>query len=110
MTKLAPAPLVGAVGVPLITPAELSVSPAGRAPDFRLHVSVPIAPVAVRVCEYGTLTVPSGKVVGEMVKAGTIVMLRARDAVAGTGDESVSVTTKFELPVCVGVPEMVPEA
>jgi hypothetical protein len=37
------------VGVPLRTPVELRVNPAGR--TFALHVNVPIPPVAVRVCE-----------------------------------------------------------
>ncbi len=43
--------------------------------------------------------------------AETILMLRARNAVLGVGDEeSVSVTTKLKTPDCVGVPEIVPEA
>jgi hypothetical protein len=40
-----------AVGVPLMTPAELRVSPAGRAPDETDHVGVPVPPVEARVVE-----------------------------------------------------------
>ena len=40
-----------AVGVPLITPAELRLSPAGRAPDETDQVGVPVPPVDARVVE-----------------------------------------------------------
>ena len=102
-------PLVGVVGVPLITPAALRLSPAGNMPDFTLHVRVPFAPVAVSVCEYGELTTPSFKPIVLIARGETMLMLSARNAVLGVGDESVSVTTKLNVPTCVGVPEIVPE-
>ena len=39
-----------AVGVPVIVPSALSVSPAGREPDVRVHVRE-LAPAALRVWE-----------------------------------------------------------
>jgi hypothetical protein len=46
------------VGVPLIVPDALSVSPAGSDPDVTLQVFPPEPPVAPRVCEYEAPTVP----------------------------------------------------
>ena len=43
------------VGVPLIVPSELRVSPAGRLPEARVQVYGFTPPVAVSVAEYGTL-------------------------------------------------------
>jgi len=49
------------VGAPLITPAEESPSPGGKAPKARdQEYGVP-PPVAVRVAEYGAAKVPAGK-------------------------------------------------
>ena len=39
------------VGVPLRTPAELKVTPAGNAPEVNDHVYGLVPPVAVKVCE-----------------------------------------------------------
>ena len=38
-----------AVGVPLIAPAELSVSPVGRVPGGTVHVTLPVPPLEARV-------------------------------------------------------------
>ena len=55
------------VGVPLMTPPELRFRPVGRAgePLAKLHVFVPVPPVANKVVLYGTVTVPLGN--GELV-------------------------------------------
>src|SRR5581483_8687820 len=47
------------VGVPLITPAGDSVSPAGRAPPLTDHVYGAVPEIAARVAEYRTPTAPA---------------------------------------------------
>ena len=48
----------GVVGVPEITPAWLRLSPAGSVPEARVHVRVPLPPVATSVTLYAVPTVP----------------------------------------------------
>jgi hypothetical protein len=50
MVTLTPAPLV-AVGVPLMTPALLSVSPAGSVPLVKAYEYGPVPPLALIDCE-----------------------------------------------------------
>jgi hypothetical protein len=47
-----------AVGVPVITPPELRLNPAGSAPDTLDHVYGPIPPLAVSFAENGLVTLP----------------------------------------------------
>jgi hypothetical protein len=58
-----------AVGVPVIAPELNRFSPEGRAPEIRVQ-TYPLPPVAASVCEYGTLTVPEGKVAGVVIVTG----------------------------------------
>ena len=56
------------VGVPLITPLdEFSVNPAGNDPDFTDHVYGGLPPLAARVSEYATPTVPEGSGVAVVI-------------------------------------------
>jgi hypothetical protein len=48
------------VGVPLISPDGSSERPFGSCPAIKDHFSGTIPPVAVRFCEYGRPTWPSG--------------------------------------------------
>ena len=41
------------VGVPLSTPEEVKVRPAGKVPLVNVQVYAGVPPVALKVCEYG---------------------------------------------------------
>ncbi len=79
--KLTCALFAAAVGVPVICPPEVNVNPAGRlVGNGRVHVNGVGPPVAVRVWEYATPTVPPGS--GEGVETARFPMLTV--AVAST--------------------------
>lgn len=59
-----------AVGVPLRTPADDSVTPAGSEPATTAKVYGAIPPLAVTVCEYALPTPPTGRLAGAMTMAG----------------------------------------
>jgi hypothetical protein len=70
-----------AVGVPLIVPPALRLSPAGNAPPLTLHTYPPVPPVAASVCEYAVPTAPPGRdAVVTVSGAGFTAMLNAFDA------------------------------
>jgi hypothetical protein len=106
--------VAAAVGAPEITPAELSVNPAGRAPTVTAHVWGVVPPAATRVTgPYADPTVPaaSGEVVLILkgVPAAATIIEKACVAVLAVGMvASVTVTVKFEVPAAVGVPEITP--
>jgi hypothetical protein len=50
------------VGVPVIAPAPLRESPAGRDPEAIDHTYGALPPETVSVCEYATVTVAGGRV------------------------------------------------
>ena len=54
------------VGVPEITPPELSDKPSGREPDGMDQWYGAVPPVTVRVCEYAVAAVPEGSWAGVM--------------------------------------------
>jgi hypothetical protein len=56
------------VGAPERSPAEESDNPNGSDPVVTAKLTVPVPPVAVRVCEYATPAVLDGIVVGEIVR------------------------------------------
>ena len=64
--------LTDALGVPAMTPVELRVNPAGKAPELSAYVYGPVPPVAVRVWLYGVPTVPAGNDAGVNVSTGQI--------------------------------------
>ena len=61
------------VGVPLITPLELRVSPTGNVPEVMLQLYGAVPPVAVNVCEYAAPVVPFNKLPVVIVKLLTLV-------------------------------------
>ena len=107
-----PVPL--AVGVPLITPAELSEMPGGNGPLPLAsdHVKVgPVPPDSDRVVEYATVASPCGTdvVVTTGGGGGGGLICRVYVTLALPPTESVTVAVKFgKLPVWVGVPLMEP--
>jgi hypothetical protein len=82
------------VGVPLITPAELSVRPAGKLlPVARVQVYGAVPPVAVNVVVwYTVLTCPPGSATAVIVSTPTLVI------VAGADTPEVSLTVILEVP------------
>jgi hypothetical protein len=98
----------GADGVPLRTPAELSVRPDGTAPLLVIQVYGLVPPLAANVTTYGDPAIPAGS--GEVVlivKAGApIVRLNALDFFCPA--ESWTCTEKFDVPGVDGVPLRTP--
>jgi hypothetical protein len=100
--------LPAVVGVPDSTPAELSVRPAGREPEFTDQVYGVVPPVAVRVTEYGTPTVPAGG--AEKFVVTPVPMVSVVASVAICPRASVTLAVKLNVPVAVGVPVSTPLA
>jgi hypothetical protein len=97
-----------AVGVPEIAPALLSVRPAGSAPALIDHAYGVAPPAARIVAEYD---VPTRALAIDVVltdRGALTTIAKAAVAVRGVGlVESVTCTVKLEVPVAVGVPEIV---
>jgi len=103
-------PRPGAVGVPLITPPELSASPAGSEPTVTDQVKPPDPPDAARFCEYVAPISPCGSV-APVVMLGPGVTVSVRGAVLAVAlAESVTWKTMPVAVVAVGdsVPEIAP--
>lgn len=81
----------GPVGVPLITPEELIVSPAGNDPALIEKVHVPAPPVSATVWLYAVPSVPAAKVV--VVIFGIAVTVIVTDAVFVLSFTDAAVTT-----------------
>jgi hypothetical protein len=99
------------VGVPPITPvAEFNVKPGGSEPVFTDQVYGSVPPVAVKVAEYGTFTVPSGsETVVICGGAGKMVIGRVAIAICGGGPESFTRNRiGVNVPYAVGVPLITP--
>ena len=102
------------VGVPERTPVFESVSPGGRLlPAPRSQEMGVVPPDAISWAVYATPTAASASETVEM-RSGEeddelmMVMDKVAVAEAGVEPESVTATTKEELPATVGVPEIVP--
>jgi hypothetical protein len=100
-----------AVGVPEITPALDSVSPAGRLPDAidQLYPGVP--PLALSVALYELPLFPALKLVDVTVSVAGVVLAvidSCADAVCTGEPLSATVTVKLDVPFFVGVPEITP--
>ena len=97
------------VGVPLICPVELSVSPAGKAPPLIDQLYGVVPPLACSVVEYPVPTVPPGcdvvVTVGGCAAAAT-AMLNAFVPVLFAA--SVTCTVNDAVPAVVGVPLICP--
>ena len=66
--------------MPLSAPFAASESPGGRyEPAVSVHVTAPVPPVAVNVCEYATVTFPNGKVV-VLIESGVTFNVNCRAA------------------------------
>ena len=104
-----------AVGVPEMIPVEApSVNPAGRLPEATDHVYDGVPPLACSCVEYAVPSVPEGSeevVIARdpgVVDAELIVMDEFTVAVWAGLLESSTVSVKAEVPLAVGVPEMIP--
>jgi hypothetical protein len=96
-----------AVGVPLMTPAELSDKPAGSLPAEMVQLSSPVPPLAANVCEYALPVVPPGSDDVVTDSAGFTAMLRALVALESP---LTALTVKLNVPLAEGVPLIVPVA
>ena len=104
------------VGIPDMTPAVETVSPAGRVVVAFITDQVygPIPPVAVSVRLYGASFRPVGSVLGVLITSGAgLLMVIERDALVTVGGILLSVTLAVNVvvkPPAVGVPDMTPVA
>jgi hypothetical protein len=81
----------------VIAPAALSDSPSGSDPLASDHVYEPLPPVAVKVREYATPTLPSGSELVEIDTAG-FAMLNVKGLVADPLAVSVARTVNCAFP------------
>ena len=99
-----------AVGVPEITPDELSRKPFGSDPELTDHVA--FERLAARVALYELPTVPAGResvVIVIVVGAGAVSLTtRVNSFVAGAPEAGLAFTVKVYVSAFVGVPEIVP--
>ena len=104
---------MGAVGLPLITPAALRVRPGGKLP-VALQVYGGLPPLAVNVTEYGIETAPLGNEIVVTVTPGVIATVNRCVACCGLGLLGVSITVTLKLnglpTAVVGVPLITPFA
>ena len=102
MVKLKEPP---AVGVPLSTPSDDNVRPAGSEPLVVVNVNGPVPPVVVIAWVYGKPTVVTGKVLGSRAKS---ITLSEQVSLPLKPLESVTETVKVAGPITVGVPLSTP--
>jgi hypothetical protein len=97
-------------GTPEMVPVdEVSVSPAGRLPEVIDHEYGAVPPVACRVCEYAVPTTTEGSVEAEILTGvGATITWVATDTDCAGLLLSVTVAVKEEVPLAVGIPEMLP--
>ena len=100
-----------AFGVPLTTPAGLSVSPTALSPvpDVTVHVyPLPLPPLALSVAEYAVPTVPFASVVVEIFTGGYATTSDNVPLTPVSPYASVAFTVNVLVPALVGVPEIAP--
>ncbi len=95
------------VGVPLMVPFGLSVSPGGSWPEATVQVYGETPPEAESVAEYATPTAPAGSV-GELVMVTTAATAMVNCFVAVAPELSCTWRVNVEFPGAVGVPESAP--
>ena len=100
--------LPAALGVPLSTPALVSVRPAGKAPEVTAKAYGPVPPDAVNVCAYAVPAVPAGSVPGASVTTTAALMVGLYDRTPVTPFASVAVMSKLLLTALLGVPLSTP--
>lgn len=98
------------VGVPEMVPVvAANVSPAGNLPDGIDHVNAGVPPVVATVSAYATPTVPLLNEDVVIVRvAGAIVTVYDWDAFSAGCEESETWMVNVDLPLPVGLPEIVP--
>src|SRR5687767_8124988 len=98
----------GDCGVPVIAPAALSARPAGKDPAVRAHVYDPDPPVAFKLCEYGTPTVPAARPFVVIATAGGAMAMLSALVANPPPPVLVARTVNCEVPAASGVPLIVP--
>ena len=93
-----------AVGVPLITPVELRLIPAGSVPVVTPQL-IGAVPVAVSVCEYAVPVDATGRDMVVMVGGAFTVRLNCWEL---EPPALVALAVKVETPMAVGLPLMMP--
>jgi hypothetical protein len=96
------------VGVPLSTPAVDSVKPPRSVPDWIDHVNGGVPPLAVKVWEYATPTVPAGRGEELVIESVAAPMVRENALVAFCNKLSATWTVNVAAPAVVGVPLITP--
>jgi hypothetical protein len=100
----------GIVGVPETAPLADSVRPSGRLPPASEKLYGPLPPLAPREPEYGTPTVPTGKLpVGETCAGGEVTTM-GNNAFTAVFAASCRVTATGYVPADWRTPEMTPVA
>jgi hypothetical protein len=100
-----------AVGVPEITPALDSVSPAGRLPDAMDHVYPGVPPVTLSAFAYDAPTCAAGSEPDPMLSVGITGRTTIENVTVWlcAGElESETLKLKLDVPLAVGVPEITP--
>ena len=95
------------VGIPLIWPDVLSVSPAGKLPELTDQLYGIFPPIAASVVEYKVLATPSGSdevVICNSETLGETAILRFVVAYCAGELESLTATVNKAVPAAVGVP------
>jgi hypothetical protein len=108
VTRTVKVMVAAVVGVPLTTPAELRVRPAGSAPEVMAQVGVPVPPVDVKVVEYGVPTIPAGSEVVVMVGAVVAPATVIDNDFDAVWVPTVTRTVKLAVAAVVGVPLSTP--
>src|SRR6266849_5832314 len=96
-----------AVGVPLSTPAVVSVTPAGNAPPAIDHVYGGMPPAPFIVCEYGTRSMAGGRGVALVIVTGVNgVFTVSENGLVATPWAPALLSkawiTKFDVPMAIG--------
>jgi len=99
------APLVD--GVPLIRPALEIVTPVGKEPANRDHVTAPIPPLLVIWKLYGLFCVPEGRDVVAIESAVQDTVME-NEPLAFAPRESATLIVGVLVPIVVGVPDIAP--
>ena len=98
-----------AVGVPDIVPLPARARPPGNEPPARSQV-IGADPVAARVWLYAVPVAPPGREAVVMLGAIAVAVISMESARVTFPEAFVALTVKLNVPVAVGVPDIVPFA
>src|ERR1700730_2769522 len=96
------------LGIPLITPVALRVTPEGSAPSVTAQLYGGVPPWAVNVWEYCTPVVPLGSCGPVLILSAAPLIVRLKGLVAAAAVLSLTFTVKLYVPPVAGVPVSVP--